>query len=159
MIDINSNISYRGLAGFLYAAMSYVKNTVIIKNHLKKSNINLKLALIAPDFPNGALFIFKDKQLQILPLSKDDWENKDKWDVKIEGEAITFFNYFMNRLGLVRPIIFKKLKTTPYLSGSLKLLKLLGFIKKCSIIFNNNASLSEAMFYKFYNLERMKNIL
>ncbi|MHA1377649.1 MAG: aldehyde ferredoxin oxidoreductase family protein [Candidatus Helarchaeota archaeon] len=150
-VDLNSNIPLKGMAGFLQAAISYVKNTTMIRRELEKKKLDIRVALIAPDLPNGALLIFKNKQVQIEPLSEEDWENQNKWNVKIEGEAQIFFDYFMGRRGAVRPILFRKLKAVPYPSGAFKLLKILGFIKKCITVFTSNTSLSEAMFYKFYN--------
>lgn len=151
-VDLKSNVAYTGMAGFLQSAISYVKNTTIIRKDLeKKKKLEIKVGLIAPDLPNGALLVFKNKQVHVEPLPEEDWENQNRWDAKIEGGAQVFFDYFMGRLGAVRPVLFRKLKTTPFPGGAFKLLKILSFIKKCVKIFTRNLSLSEAMFYKFYN--------
>ncbi|MBD3226754.1 MAG: aldehyde ferredoxin oxidoreductase [Candidatus Lokiarchaeota archaeon] len=158
-VDLKSDVKFIGMAAFLHAAISYVKNTSIMRKKLEKNDLNLKLALIATDLPNAALIIFEDKQVAVKPLAEKDWENINKWDIKIEGDCQTFFDYFMGRLGAVRPILFRKLKTTPYLTGSLKLLKVLWFVKTSVKLFTENISLSEAMFYKFYNYGQEKRKL
>ncbi|NHI94742.1 MAG: aldehyde ferredoxin oxidoreductase [Candidatus Lokiarchaeota archaeon] len=151
MSDNHNVLPLTGMSGFLASALNYVKNTSKIKNQLKKKNLNIKVALIAPDLPNGALLNFKDHKVELEPIGEADWENPNKWEVKIEGPAKVFFDYFMGRLGAVRPILFRKLTTTPYPMGALKLLKILWFIKVCIQVYSNNTSQSEAMFYKFYN--------
>jgi hypothetical protein len=158
-IDLNSTVTYKGMAGFLHAAISYVKNTSNLRKKLNKHNLNMKVALIAPDLPNGGLLIFSEKEVLVKPLAPSDWENASLWDVKIEGNAKIFFDYFMGRLGAVRPILFRKLKTTPFLPGAFKLLNILWFVKTCVKLFTKSVSLSEAMFYKFYNHEKLERKL
>ncbi len=139
------------MSGFLTSALNYIKNTKTVRKGLEKHNLNIKVALIAPDLPNGALLVFKDKKVDVEPLGPEDWENPSKWDVKITGEAKVFFDYFMGRLGTVRPVLFRKLVTVPYPFGAFKLLKILWFIKMSIKFYSSNTSQSEAMFYKFYN--------
>ncbi|MHC1591098.1 MAG: aldehyde ferredoxin oxidoreductase family protein [Candidatus Helarchaeales archaeon] len=149
-INYENPLALTGMAGFLTSAVNYIKNTPDLKKKLKKKKLNIRVALVAPDLPNAALLIFNNRELEIEPLGEEDWENPNKWDVKLEGDAITFFDYFMGRLGAVRPILFRKLTATPYPMGALKLLKILWFVKLCIKIFSNNTTQSEAMFYKFY---------
>ena len=142
-----------GMSGFLASALNYIKSTTELRKGLEKKvkKMDLKVALIANDLPNGALLTFKDSKVKLEPIGEEDWQNPSKWDVKIEGGAKTFFDYFMGRLGAVRPILFRKLVTTPFPGGAFKLLKILWFIKICMKVYSNNLSQSEAMFYKFYN--------
>lgn len=150
-IDYENPLALTGMAGFLASAINYIKNTSALRKGLEKRNLNLKVALIAPDLPNGALLIFKDHGMDLEPLGESDWENPNKWDVKIEGDAKLFFDYFMGRLGTVRPVLFRKISATPFPGGAFKLLKILWFIKLCIKVYSSNISQSEAMFYKFYN--------
>jgi aldehyde:ferredoxin oxidoreductase len=150
-IDYTNPLTLTGMSGFLTSALNYIKNTREVREGLNKRDLNIRVALIAPDLPNGALMVFKDHKIDVEPLGKEDWENPNKWDAKIEAEAQVFFDYFMGRIGTVRPVLFRKLVTTPFPSGAFKLLKILWFIKLAIKFYSNNTSLAEAMFYKFYN--------
>ncbi|MDD1779389.1 MAG: hypothetical protein LUQ65_14600, partial [Candidatus Helarchaeota archaeon] len=150
-IDYKNPLALTGMSGFMASALHYIKNTKKVRDGLKKHNLKIKVALIAPDLPNGALLVFKDRKVDVEPLGPEDWENPSKWDVKITGEAKLFFDYFMGRLGAVRPVLFRKLVATPYPSGAFKLLKVLWFINQAIKFYSSNTSQSEAMFYKFYN--------
>jgi aldehyde:ferredoxin oxidoreductase len=163
-LDYSNPTALTGMSGFLTSALNYIKNTKQVSQGLIKHNLNIKVALIAPDLPNGALLVFKDQKIDVEPLGPEDWENHNKWDVKIEADAKVFFDYFMGRLGTVRPVLFRKIVTTPFPFGAFKLLKILWFIKLSIQFYSSNTSLSEAMFYKFYNhgtkerIERVKPI-
>jgi len=150
-IDYTNPLALTGMSGFMASALNYIKDSKKVREGLRKHNINIKLALIAPDLPNGALLVFKDRKVDVEPLGPEDWENPNKWNVKITAEAKVFFDYFMGRLGAVRPVLFRKLVTVPYPFGAFKLLNVLWFINLAIKIYSNNTSQAEAMFYKFYN--------
>ena len=150
-IDYTNPLALTGMSGFMASALNYIKNTKTVREGLRKHNLKVKVALIAPDLPNAALLVFKDKKVDVEPLGPEDWENPSKWDVKITGEAKVFFDYFMGRLGTVLPVLFRKLVATPYPMGAFKLLNVLWFIKLAIKFYSSNTSQSEAMFYKFYN--------
>jgi len=150
-IDYSNPLSLTGMSGFMASALNYIKDSKNVREGLRKHNLNIRLALIAHDLPNGALLVFKDRKVDVEPLGPEDWENPNKWDVKITGEAKVFFDYFMGRLGAVRPVLFRKLVTVPYPLGAFKLLKVLWFINLAIKVYSNNTSQAEAMFYKFYN--------
>ena len=150
-LDYTNTLALTGMSGFLTSALNYIKNTKEVREGLIKHDLNVKVALIAPDLPNAALLVFKDQKVDVEPLGPEDWENHNKWDAKIEAPAKVFFDYFMGRLGTIRPVLFRKLVTTPFPSGAFKLLKVLWFIKLSIKFYSSNTSQSEAMFYKFYN--------
>ena len=151
MVEQENVLPMTGMSGFLASALNYIKNTDKLRKGLEKKNLNVKVALIATDLPNGALLTFKDHKVKLEPIGEEDWQNPSKWDAKIESDAKTFFDYFMGRLGAVRPILFRKMTTTPFPGGAFKLLKILWFIKTCMKVYSSNTSQSEAMFYKFFN--------
>ena len=109
MVEQENVLPLTGMSGFLASALNYIKNTDKLRKGLKKKNLNIKVALIATDLPNGALLTFKDHKVKLEPIGEEDWQNPSKWDAKIESDAKTFFDYFMGRLGAVRPILFRKM--------------------------------------------------
>ena len=77
-IDYKNPLALTGMSGFLASALNYIKNTKTVRDGLRKHNLKINVALIAPDLPNGALLVFKDKKVDVEPLGPEDWENPSK---------------------------------------------------------------------------------
>ena len=141
-----------GLAGFIFMSMNYMKNTKPMRENLAKKNLNFNMVLEATDYPYAALLKFHDHQLEIVAIDEPNLSDKSKWDVKIISTAPLFFDFFMDRLGTIRPILTGKLK----LKKMLNILKVFWFVRLSLKFFNKHQSTSEAMFRKLYPPKRLK---
>lgn len=136
-----------GTAAFLFLAMQYIKASPRIRQKLAKKNLHLRLVLEATDLYPGALIVFNGPHIHTEPISKADCQDKRKWDCKMIAKAETFLDYFMGKLGAIRPMIFFKIKGV----GMLKLTKLVWFIKENIMLFSPNRNFAQAVFYSIYN--------
>ena len=74
----------------------------------------------------------------------EDLKDKSKWDTLITAPAQTFFDYFMGRLGIIRPILLGKLRV----KGLLNVLKVFWFILLILKLFKGNQTISESFFHQ-----------
>lgn len=138
---------WQGQMAFMFSALFYVRSAPHIKALLKAKNLNIRLALVNPEFPNYCCLHFHGDQIRIEPLSLAEAQNPKEWDAKLTMTAPTMVQYFLGELGIVRPI----LKGIIRVSGLFTVLKLIWFVKECNAFYSANASFSWAVFYRFYN--------
>ncbi len=147
---------YSGTAGFLHAALFYVRNMPVIRKGLEKRNLDFKLALDEPGFRNAALMVFKDGDFRIVPLSDEDVDDSTKWDAKMSAPGRILFDFFLGEYPIIPTLVLGKVKVTPYFMGLLRLLKLLWFVKILRKIYNRNKSLSNAVYSKLKDFASME---
>jgi hypothetical protein len=140
----------KGMAAFLEYGMLFVMADRKNQEQVAEKNMNFKLAIDASDFPDAALIHFHDGTFNVLALSPEDVKDKTKWDAKLTGTGPVFINYFLNRLGAIRPLLFGKIKPDS-LKTLIKLLDLLWFVKMNMNFFGKNSALARGVFWSFYN--------
>lgn len=147
---VNIDATRTGFAGFLILAQMYVRNTPAMQNSLKEHNVNLRLLLNAPDFPNPVLIYFHDHKIELISCSPEVSKIKSKWDARLTAPAEVFLEYFLGNMGIIRPLLLLKIKVDSLFS-MLKLLKIIWFIKINIGFFQNNRTLARAVFWKMYH--------
>lgn len=144
---MGNDIPRAGTAGFIFLALQYTKNNLKIKEDLKRKNLTIRLALESTDFYPAALLDFKEGTIFIEALSKEECQDKSKWDAKMISTAEGFLAYFMGYIGTIRPMLTGKISAI----GLLKLTKLIWFIKANQWFFGPNRSYAKGVFYRMYN--------
>jgi len=142
-----NDLELKGMAEFLFIAINYVKNVNAVTNKLKKKDWDFILVLEATDWPHAGAIHFIGDELKVFAMSEEDIQDKSKWDLKITSTGPTFFDYFMSRIGVIRPILLGKMKV----KGMLKVLKVFWFILTMLKVFKGNQTLSEAFFWQLYD--------
>ena len=135
-----------GMAKFLFVALNYVKNVRPVRKKMEKKDWNFVLVLNAVDWPYAAAIHFTGHHIVVHPVD-DDWlADKNNWDVVITATGKTFFDYFMSRIGVIRPILLGKMKV----KGMLKILAVFWFVLTMLKVFKGNQALSEGFFSQVY---------
>ncbi|MFO8020566.1 MAG: hypothetical protein R6U96_18230 [Promethearchaeia archaeon] len=143
LIDKAKHLYRVGLSRFLFLAINYMKGTTKLKKKLKKKDLYFRLVLEATDWPNPTVLLFKDHKILALPMSPEDANNSDMWDMKVIGEARDFLEYFMGGHAIL-PILLGKVKV----KGLLKSIKVLWFINLSLDFFSTRQTFSYATFHK-----------
>lgn len=146
LVEKSKNVYRTGLARFLFMAMSYIKNTKKMKEMLEKKDIYFRLALEAPDWPNPCVLLFKNKQLNAIPISKEDLADKSNWDAKVIAPAENLLEYFLGGHVII-PILLRKLKV----KGMMKIMKVLWFIQLALEFFAHKTTFSRATFGQIFH--------
>ncbi len=131
---------------FIQMTVRYLKYSREVRRELQERNVNVRFVVEAIDHMPGAMLTFKDKDITVTQLSKEDAQDKTKWDGKISGKGDIIFFYFLGDYGRVRPLLSGKLKPTRLI----KLLKMDFFVRLAIAFFNENRSFAKAIYYKFY---------
>ena len=142
----DKQVKMTGIANFLFVALNYVKNVAAVQKHLKKKDLDFVMVLNAEDWPNPGAILFRDHELTVKAIKPEDLKNKDNYDTMITATGQTFFDYFMHRIGIIRPILLGKMKV----KGMLNILKVFWFILVALKVFSGNQTLSEAFFHQLY---------
>ncbi|MGV9198956.1 MAG: hypothetical protein ACOC44_03890 [Promethearchaeia archaeon] len=150
LIDKAKHLYRVGLARFLFLAINYMKGTTELRKKLEKKDLYFRLVLEATDWPNPAVLLFKDHELLALPISPEDAQNPDMWDMKVIGEGQDFLEYFMGGHAII-PILLGKVKV----KGMLKSIKVLWFINLSLDFFSTRQTFSRATFSKLYQETRV----
>jgi len=132
---------------FISLTTQYLKNAKEVRAALKKRDLVARLVVEATDASPAALLTIKNHDIFVDSLSAEDAKDKTKWDGKISGSAQMLFYYFTGDLGLIRPLLFGKLKATRLLN----LLKMTFFVKLSQKVFKHNISFARAIWGKFKN--------
>jgi hypothetical protein len=140
----------KGMAGYIFLAMQYVKNNSEIKAKLKKKNLHIRLALESPDFMPAALIVFDKGTVEVKSLSVATTANKSQWDVKMIAPAKVLLDYFIGRLGTLRPFLFFTIKTDSIM-GLIKLTSLIWYVKEQHKFFGTNRSYAEGVLAQLYH--------
>lgn len=150
-LEIKVPAELKGMATFMTLAINYIKTDRKAVEIVKKKNLSFKLVIESPDFPNPALMTFKNGDILVTPLDqKETAEGKRNWDIKLTAKAPVFLDFFLGRIGTIRPFLSGKIKASP-LINFVKMLKLLWFIKVAVTYFKGNPVLSDATFWRYYN--------
>ena len=149
---LNPRIPMTGMAAFLEYGMIFLKAEPKNRELVALKNLNFILVLEAIDFPEAARVHFHDGTFDISAISSADLTDRTKWDAKLTSTGPIFIHYFLNRLGAIRPLLFRKIKTNS-LKTIIKLISLLWFVKMNMEFFTKNSALSRGVFWSFYNKE------
>ena len=107
------------------------------------------MVLETPDFPDSALLTFQNGTFTVTAIDQSNVNDKTKWDIKMTAPAPIFLDYFLNKIGAVRPFLLGKIKVDSF-KTLLILPKLLWFVKLSMKFYKKNLFLSVATFWKFW---------
>lgn len=139
----------KGMAAFMMLSTNYMKNDSNCKNAMEKNPISIKMILETPDFPNSSLLEFQNGTFTVSAVNEEFIKDRTKWDVKMTAPAPVFLDYFLDKIGAIRPLLFGKIKVDSFKSF-LKLSKMLWFVKLSMAFYKKNLSLSIGTFWKYY---------
>lgn len=145
------SIPPKGWSGFLQEAVKFIRKDRKGKNALAKHDLNYKLVLDTPDWPNSALLVFKNKDVFVYPVDKDIIEDTSQWDTRMTLPAPVAVELFIGNLKpMINGLFHGKIK----LKRPLQLRKVLWFVNFSIGFYKNNKGLARAMFWKMYNMDQ-----
>jgi hypothetical protein len=141
------NIEFSGMAGFLALAMQFIKTDKNVQRSLQQKHLKIRLVLETPDFLNSVLLKFTSEEVNPYPISVEHCQSSQYWDAKMTAPAKVFLDYFLGRIGVIRPFLTGKIKA----KGMLNLMKLIWYIKANQRFFGANRSFADGVFYRMHN--------
>jgi hypothetical protein len=141
-----STIPRTGAAAFYFLAFQYIRSNHPIMAELARKKLKIRLLLESPHFYPAVVVHFEGPHLWEEPLTELECRDRSRWDARMYASADVMMDYFLGRLGAVRPLLNGKIKPT----NLFVLVKLLWFIKACIRFFSPNSSFATAVLHSLY---------